>query len=290
MNARHTRDSRTRAATSFEARISEITDRPAPSSSSPGSWKSFTSVAGSALALASSADAAVIYSGPQNIAVEVPVPLPITTGTVANFATSAFIDVDGGGDDFALSARAQRIDAPPSDSAPDGIQGRMVSFGIDGFNNATVSGSTYAGVLVNSDFSALRLQPGDVIGCACTSASGGIAGHVDLQSGTQPPVLSEHGQFLPPSPDGTTTGFIGVVLGSGNYGWIQLRVERTDGIPFRVTALGWAYEDSGLPILAGSLVTTEVPEASTHLAALATGAAGVLAYRKRRRSTASPVA
>jgi hypothetical protein len=61
------------------------------------------------------------------------------------------------------------------------------------------------------------------------------------------------------------------------YGWAEVkRIDVNDG-----TLLGWAYEDSGAPIQVSD-TGTPIPEAST-LALFALGAAGVLAYRWRRK-------
>jgi hypothetical protein len=70
--------------------------------------------------------------------------------------------------------------------------------------------------------------------------------------------------------------------GADHFAWIRLHVGDTDGIPSSLTAIDWAYEsEAGQGIKAG-----EIPEPST-LALLATGAAGLLAWRRRRASQAS---
>ena len=55
--------------------------------------------------------------------------------------------------------------------------------------------------------------------------------------------------------------------------------------------LDWAYEEfAGEPIHIGSTsggAVGPVPEPSTYLAGLAMGAAGILAYRQRRKSAAA---
>jgi hypothetical protein len=64
------------------------------------------------------------------------------------------------------------------------------------------------------------------------------------------------------------------------YGWAE--VERLDEESGRL--LGWAYEDSGAPIQVSD-TGTPIPEASP-LALFALGAAGILAYRWRRKKEA----
>ena len=73
-------------------------------------------------------------------------------------------------------------------------------------------------------------------------------------------------------------GFTFRVEGSGQlvYGWGQL--QRTS--PGNGILIEWAYEDSGAPLQVGD--TVGIPEANA-LALFALGAAGVLAYRKRKK-------
>jgi hypothetical protein len=90
------------------------------------------------------------------------------------------------------------------------------------------------------------------------------------------------GQWLP-----SQTGFAGVRFqrsGGEHFGWIRLHWGPNDeSLPEMViTVKDWAYESvPGAPIEAGAGLPT-VPEPSS-LALLATGAAGVLAWRRRRR-------
>lgn len=79
-------------------------------------------------------------------------------------------------------------------------------------------------------------------------------------------------------------GFAGFRTQTNLYGWIRLKWNSDDGYPTSITALDWAIEDSGLPIQAGD---TGVPEPGTlSMAFLAAGAAGILAWRKRRNAAA----
>jgi hypothetical protein len=99
------------------------------------------------------------------------------------------------------------------------------------------------------------------------------------------------GQWL-----GPVHGFIGFKFNNGNgnqYGWV--RIKMWGYYTFNCfTLLDYAYADPGEPILAGQKSSTEmVPEESNDvipqegsLGALALGAAGLLAWRKKRSRTA----
>ena len=62
------------------------------------------------------------------------------------------------------------------------------------------------------------------------------------------------------------------------FGWIRIAGGATAGIP--ATIVDWAYESSGAGILAG-----EIPEPTTAaLGYLAAGAAGLAAWRRRKKA------
>jgi hypothetical protein len=83
------------------------------------------------------------------------------------------------------------------------------------------------------------------------------------------------------------TGIAGFQLNNGDLGWIKLKWASGDAYPSTLTALSWAYNTTpGAAILAGD--SGAVPEPGTaSMALLATGAAGLLAWRRRRRHPAS---
>jgi MYXO-CTERM domain-containing protein len=92
-----------------------------------------------------------------------------------------------------------------------------------------------------------------------------------------------------------TTAFAGLRFqsaGQPHLGWVRVRLQDTnsDGWADTVTAVDWAYNSvAGAPILAGDAGAT--PEPSTKaMALLALGAAGVLALRRRRNATKPSVA
>jgi hypothetical protein len=82
--------------------------------------------------------------------------------------------------------------------------------------------------------------------------------------------------------------FAGIRLSTGggnfDYGWIQLEVNGTNGLPDSVTAIDWAYNEvPGQPIETGQGEPAPTPEpGGRSLALLAAGCLGVLAWRKRR--------
>jgi hypothetical protein len=86
--------------------------------------------------------------------------------------------------------------------------------------------------------------------------------------------------------------------GTTNYGWIELTATTTgltgSGTPYvslySATLGDWAYDDSGVPILAGQ--TAAVPEPATATlamgGALVAGAAGLRRWRKQRAGRVAP--
>ena len=97
------------------------------------------------------------------------------------------------------------------------------------------------------------------------------------QAGTRSGVPESWGPFL------GSNGYIGVKFSDGGswyIGWVGLEVP-ADAAYGRVT--GWAYEDTGATILAGAGEPDPdpIPEPGG-LALLATGAAGLMVFRKKR--------
>lgn len=79
----------------------------------------------------------------------------------------------------------------------------------------------------------------------------------------------------------STPGFLGFQFtagGSSYYGWIQISIAPNNVQNGRaITLISAAYDDTGIPIVAGA-----VPEPTTSVGLLALGAAGLLAHRRRR--------
>jgi hypothetical protein len=143
------------------------------------------------------------------------------------------------------------------------------------FRSSTAFGSlgAYAGSILVDGGDLRRLAAGDTI----SSMAGTFGGGAAIFSNGLPA-----GQWLP-----SQTGFAGVRFqrsGGEHFGWIRLHWGPNDEFfpEMKVTVKDWAYESvPGAPIEAGAGLPT-VPEPSS-LALLATGAAGVLAWRRRRR-------
>lgn len=211
-------------------------------------WALYTAAAGSALALAPAADAAIMYSGVQNITL---------TRTSPTAVLSTQIDLNGDGVvDFGLQL--------------DGIQGSSGSVagaflvGIGGFFLKT--GSLNSVRRLASSFNFSSVSAGSFSPNVGTLRSATDAGQ---SRGQWPSVV-------------TTSGFAGVAFidtqGHSHLGWIRLAIQNdAAGLPVQLTAVDWAWQTvEGSPIHVGS-----VPEPSS-LALLAAGAAGVAAFRRRR--------
>jgi hypothetical protein len=166
---------------------------------------------------------------------------------------SALIDVDGGGADLKI----------------------FLNLGIDK-GSALVSGSNGAQLAnVGIYFSARRFASGSTISSGAGFRTNSMFVLGENKKG------SAVGEW-----EFSTNGIAGFKLGSGNFGWIRLHVENTDSdvYPDRMTAIDWAYEDSGAAIAAGATGSAAPAPAPASLALLATGAVGVAAMRRRRRA------
>jgi hypothetical protein len=89
---------------------------------------------------------------------------------------------------------------------------------------------------------------------------------------------------------GTQTGFVGFSTKNGDLGWLRVKVETPVAgtkYPDSLEVIDGAYNDvAGQPITAGQ--TTSTPEPGTAaLGLLATGATGLLAWRKRRSASSA---
>lgn len=196
-----------------------------------------------ALASVSASDAAIIYSGPLNLAVPVGTtsPLPrlwIDLDTFATSTTASFTGWDlsfSGSNATFLTANSQALS-----------------------NNVFVS--TGAG----TPTPIARLDPGTLIGASSSFGSLG-GGTVAMPTYTVAP-----GPFLANSE--SIMGFRRVVNGQTLYGWISIFVG-SDMLTRSIT--GIAYEDSGASIAAGAIPAPGV------LAMLAIGGAFPAGRRRR---------
>lgn len=210
-------------------------------------WSSFAMAAGSAAAFATSASAGIIYSGPVSFSASAPVFGGIDNQTLAV-----------GGDTLHLYAR--HLFGGLFDDA-------AVYFGVAG-------GAAFE----NTQNQLKAFNTGSVIGS-------GNAGHHRLARGryTSDSSSRSPGSWVDGNP--RLAGFY--LQGSSGKlnGWIRLVVGFQGAAPTSITALEWAYEDSGASIAAGDTGLSSVPEPGTEsMAMLALGAGAVMALRRRRQA------
>jgi hypothetical protein len=92
------------------------------------------------------------------------------------------------------------------------------------------------------------------------------------------------GQF-----DSGDVGFIGFKFNNGSgdqYGWVRIRMATKHPIDHDFWLVDYAYADPGEPIRAGQTASNEMVPEEGSLGGLALGAAGLLAWRKRRSRVA----
>lgn len=234
-----------------------------------GNWMLYTAAAGSALGMASAADAAIIYSGVQNVTID---RAQFQSSTASGFKSSSgygYVDLDG-------------------NAFPDVYLGLFRSRFPGSYDSGAAGLAAYGGVLVAGTASpayssARRLSSGATIGPGGIFDSYGAGLRGVFRSGSYSTV---YGQWPGGAAPGTT-GFAGLYFydygGDKHYAWLRLRLENdADGYPDKITVVDWAYQTTpDAPIRAGQ----EVPEPSP-LGLLALGAAGVAALRRRRRAAA----
>lgn len=237
-------------------------------------WLRYSAAAGSALALASAADAGVIYSGLKNISVSA------TNGT-----SSAAIDLDGDGlNELTIGVRngggTSWWTSPATSSKSAFVNGNQIYWSVNqtwwGTNNNN------AELLLNTTGNVQQLSSG------ATISSGPFGYGKRLLRGTDS-WWTASGTW-----NNSVTAFAGLkfeIGGNDHFGWIQLHIDgvSSGGTP-KITAINWAYEsEAGVAIRAGAGIP--VPEPATHaLFLLGGGAMGLAAWRRRRKTAARDLA
>jgi hypothetical protein len=237
---------------------------------SAANWHFYAAVTGSAVAMATNASAGVIYS---NTAVPV--------GPVANVGPGATIDTSA------------KVHLKTAGGGPNGISFRVGLFqsGANESGSALVRDSTAAKLLflIPSGSNKLKkLASGTMISTNLKGVWEGGVAPLATQTATANGSHINHGW-----PAGNQTGFAAFRFTTASkgfdFGWVRLKYTLgSNGLANAVTAVDYAYDDTGASILAGQ-TTSATPEPSTAaLALLAAGAAGVMALRRRRQTAVRP--
>lgn len=250
-------------------------------------WPAYAAAAGSALALATSAQAGVITSDPS-------FPLPVTAGAVLNASNTAHVNLNNffsGAVNIGLAFHSGRsITSSGGSSRRKAASAFVINLvNVNFLNTQTVVGLKNLASGAQISAGAGNFDPGKfrIRGVSSSSFrnSTGKTGHT-------PPTLfpGDHG-------DDALVGFDFVTGGQTDYGWIRLHVtEDGEGFPTEIEASAFAYNSCGGGIGAGSTVdeggpgcaVSASPEPATMpLALLALGSAGVLAWRRRRLQKAA---
>jgi hypothetical protein len=229
---------------------------PSNSNATHGAAVGFAAL-GAVFSIPASVDAAIVYSGVQNISATLPAAARHASNSTvgAGPAATAALNLDGsGGADFNLFV-SQRFILGRGTAALNPVPGNSVQGGEGAFN---IPPSNFVPVNLPNNDGLLRYVL-DRVFSSGNFAPGvsGIAG-VNFQQAGQP-----------------------------HYGWIRLRVDDgPQGYPIQVTAIDWAYESAvGTPIH-----VADVPEADPALALLAAGGTSFAAWRLRKRKQAEPAA
>lgn len=240
-----------------------------------GNWQVYAAAAGSALAMASSASAGTITYGVLGVTASI---TPLATGLKLN-SVNRLVNSNVGsrtqlksfmvnGAKLAIAVQSFRVPNTHSGSANAQMQAK--TNGVNGFVTQMGSLAKLA--------SGAKISQGNV---KFLSTHGFVPGGLAFEDGNHG-MLS--GNFAP-----SKTGFAGFGIhtagGSDFFGWIRLEYMVSSRGPDKIEAIDYAVNTvAGASITAGQGATSSAaPEPSTAaMALLATGAAGVLALRRRR--------
>jgi hypothetical protein len=260
-----------------------------------GSWPTYCAATAAALAGATSASAGIIVVNPS-------LP-PLTIGTHSVGFASQLVPVQG------LSSAAFKLQLQHRHTTLDGVS---TLTGQANFNAGhTFLGFRRALIATSYHSSARKLASGDQFFPGSFFRFGGFAGLVKstytVQTGPNTSSfaigsrLATRGQWQ----GYNVTGFAGALFLAGSYqihgthsghpttttvplydvGWLKIRIQdlNSDGIPDSIQLLQYAYNDAPFwGIRAGQTQTPEPATASMLL--LAAGAAGVSAWKRRRKA------
>ena len=211
----------------------------------PGKLLSYTAAASSAFVFSATADAAVIYSGVQNL------------------SSDNVVDINSDGtNDFAFTISSFNGFSTYAGAYLNPLAGaEFIKTGAFDVKKLASGSSISAGANFLDVEGAFRYVVIDSVGDVFEEA--------DWQGAVAP---------------NTTSGFAGVKIndnGTDIFGWLRFSVENSplDGTPVKVTLIDWAYEDTGAAILAGQTSAVPLPGS---LGLLAMGASGIAAFRRRK--------
>jgi hypothetical protein len=237
-----------------------------------GSWSIYAAATGSALALGTSAGASIIH-GFSNLTVTAPGTMNVQYGTLTigqppavpyQYPYILALNPIFPGFQFGLAFVSDSC-ACGLDFFVDPFDATMSMNPLHRFASGDVISGGGAPSFYQSGFLAARCQ--GVASFACNGTAS-----FDKQPWGPSNVYGFAG--FRTAGTGTGSNFI------QRFGWIRLKWNSNAGFPNSITALDWAIEDSGAPIVAGA---TGTPEPGTmSMALLAAGAAGIVAWRKRR--------
>jgi hypothetical protein len=217
-------------------------------------WGIYAAAGGATLAMASNADASTIIYGVANVSASV------APGALSDFASKGF---QIGGHSVKIAIGELRTSNTFSVFAA--IRGPLTS--------GLFFADRGRGSLIN-------FNPGQsILTAAGFAAPYGLARAIVSFSGVGP---ASFGKF-----ESGKTGFAGFYLLNGSsqldFGWLRIKVSDPNSVGYmtEIQALDWAYNDASLAPIAAA----EGPEPGTAaLALLASGAAGLLAWRRRRKA------